>query len=360
MDSARLEKLMVAPTASIRMAIEQVDAGAIEIALVVDEQRRLLGTVTDGDVRRALLAGAELEDPIVPIVHRNPVTASAGTDAQTLLQLMSTRQVDQVPLLDGEMVIDIAFLRELLSAADAVGGETLDHPVVLMAGGLGERLRPLTEQTPKPMLDVGGRPLLETVLGQVREAGFSRVLIAVNYRAEAIEGHFGDGSGLGMDIAYLREDRPLGSAGALRLASTELNRPFVVMNADLLTSVKLAALMRFHREERNMVTVGVRRYVLDVPYGVVELDGTRLARLSEKPRMSFFVNAGLYAVDPSAVSLMPGLPERFDMTELVETALEAQARVGGFPVREYWLDVGQLADYDRAEQDHATYFAVGR
>jgi NDP-sugar pyrophosphorylase family protein len=131
-----------------------------------------------------------------------------------------------------------------------------------------------------------------------------------------------------------------------------------VMNADLLTSVKLAALMRFHREERNMVTVGVRRYVLDVPYGVVELQGTRLAGLSEKPRMNFFVNAGLYAVDPSAVSLMPALGERFDMTDLVEAALTAKARVGGFPVREYWLDVGQLADYDRAEQDHATYFAV--
>jgi dTDP-glucose pyrophosphorylase len=367
MDRARFERLIVAPTASIRMAIEQVDAGAIEIALVVDEQRRLLGTVTDGDVRRALLAGAELEDPIVPIVHRDPVTAPAGTDVQTLLQLMTSHQVDQVPLLQDSRVTDIAFLRDLLSTADPAAGtdadhprELREHPVVLMAGGLGERLRPLTERTPKPMLEVGGRPLLETVLEQVREAGFSRVLIAVNYRAEVIEEHFGDGSSLGMDIAYLREDRPLGSAGALRLASTELDRPFVVMNADLLTSVKLGALMHFHREEHNVVTVGVRRYVLDVPYGVVELEGTRLARLSEKPRMSFFVNAGLYAVDPSAVSLMPGLPERFDMTDLVEAALQAQARVGGFPVREYWLDVGQLADYDRAEQDHATYFAVGR
>jgi dTDP-glucose pyrophosphorylase len=374
MDRARFEQLMVAPTASIRMAIAQVDAGAIEIALVVDEQRRLLGTVTDGDVRRALLAGAELDDPIVPIVHRDPVTAAAGTDVRTLLGLMRSRDVDQVPLLEDSRVTDIAFLRDLLNTANVLAGgdpddppvpsdDSLalpDHPVVLMAGGLGERLRPLTEQTPKPMLQVGGRPLLETVLEQVREAGFSRVLIAVNYRAQAIEEHFGDGSSLGMDIAYLREDRPLGSAGALRLAGTELDRPFVVMNADLLTSVKLGALMRFHHEERNLVTVGVRRYVLDVPYGVVELDGTRLAKLSEKPRMSFFVNAGLYAVDPGAVSLMPGLPERFDMTDLVEAALRAQARVGGFPVREYWLDVGQLADYDRAEQDHATYFAVGR
>jgi dTDP-glucose pyrophosphorylase len=359
MDDARFEQLMVAPTASIRTTIEQVDAGAIEIALVVDKQRRLLGTVTDGDVRRALLAGAELDDPIIPIVHRDPVTASAGTDAQTLLRLMTKYHVDQVPLLEDGCVIDIAFLRDLLGAADAVTTGTSDHPVVLMAGGLGERLGPLTERTPKPMLDVGGRPLLETVLEQVREAGFSRVLIAVNYHADVIERHFGDGSSLGVDIAYLREDRPLGSAGALRLAGTELDRPFIVMNADLLTRVKLRALMRFHREERNMVTVGVRRYVLDVPYGVVELSGTRLARLSEKPRMSFLINAGLYAVDPTVLSLMSKLPERFDMTGLVEAALASHARVGGFPIREYWLDVGQLADYDRAEQDHATYFAVG-
>jgi NDP-sugar pyrophosphorylase family protein len=220
------------------------------------------------------------------------------------------------------------------------------------------RLRPLTEKTPKPMLPVGGRPLLETVLGQVRDAGFSRVLMAVNYRAEVIEEHFGDGSRFGVDIEYLHERRPLGSAGALRLAAAELDRPFVVMNADLLTNVKLAALMRFHCEEHNVVTVGVRRYALELPYGVLEMDGTRVRSLREKPSLGFFINAGLYAVDPAAISLISTLSERFDMTDLVEAALAAGARVGGFPVREYWLDVGQLADYDRAHGDHATYFSV--
>ncbi len=177
-----------------------------------------------------------------------------------------------------------------------------------MAGGLGTRLRPLTEDIPKPMLEVGGRPLLEHVLDQVREAGLSRVLMAVNYRAEVIEEHFGDGSEFGVDIGYLREDRPLGSAGALRLAGAELDRPFVVMNADLLTNVNLGALMRFHHEEGNVVTVGVRQYVLELPYGVVELDGTRVTGLSEKPKPQYYINAGIYAVDPAALSLVPDEP----------------------------------------------------
>jgi dTDP-glucose pyrophosphorylase len=357
MDPARLEQILLAPEATLREAIERIDAGAIEIALVVDGERRLLGTITDGDVRRALLAGTALDDPIAAIVHRDPIAADADADATVLLRLMTKRSVDQIPLIANDRVIDIAFLRDLLAAT----GEHVavaDSPVVLMAGGTGTRLRPLTETTPKPMLPVGERPLLETVLEQVSDAGFSRVLIAVNYRAEVIEEHFGDGSAFGVDIGYLREDVPLGSAGALRLAASELDRPFIVMNADLLTNVKLSALMRFHREERNLVTVGVRQYALDLPYGMVEMEGTRVRGVREKPRLGFFVNAGLYAVDPMARGLIENLPNRFDMTDLVDAALLADARVGGFPVREYWLDVGHLEDYDRAHDDHVTHFSV--
>jgi NDP-sugar pyrophosphorylase family protein len=286
-------------------------------------------------------------------VHRTPVTAPAGTDSARLLQVMTERGVDQIPLMDGDQVVDVAFIRDLVRE----GEESEPSPVVLMAGGKGTRLRPLTEQTPKPMLSVGGRPLLERVLEQVREAGFSRVLVAVNYRADVIEEHFGDGSQFGIDIAYLREDRPLGSAGALRLAGSELDRPFVVMNADLLTNVNLAALMRFHREEGNVVTVGVRQYILELPYGVIDLDGTRVVALREKPKPRYLVNAGVYAVNPRVLSLMPAEKMAFDMTDVIEAALANGLRVGGFPVREYWLDIGQLGDYERAESDHATYFS---
>jgi dTDP-glucose pyrophosphorylase len=353
MDPERFQRIFIDADATVRQAIEGIDAGAIEIALVVSEGRRLVGTITDGDVRRALMADVGLDDQIDQIVHRNPITAPVGSDPARLLKLMAERAVDQIPLMDGDVVADVAFIRDLVRG----GHLEADNPVVLMAGGRGTRLRPLTEQTPKPMLSVGGRPLLERLLDQVREAGFSRVLMAVNYRADVIEEHFGDGSRFGVDIAYLREDRPLGSAGALRLAGSELDRPFVLMNADLLTNVNLGALMRFHQEEGNAVTVGVRLYMLELPYGVVELEGTRVTALSEKPKPKYYINAGVYAVDPSALALMPESTESFDMTDVISLVLAHGGRVGAFAVREYWLDIGHLADYERAESDHATYFS---
>ena len=354
MDPNRFDQILITQDATVRRAIESIDAGAIEIALVVDGHGRLIGTVTDGDVRRALLSGVTLDDPVDPLVHLEPVAAPEDTDAGTLLALMTSRGIDQVPLLRDGRVVDVAFIRDLVSHGhEATGG----NPVVLMAGGQGERLRPLTEQTPKPMLPVGDRPLLERMLAQVRDAGFSRVLMAVNYRAEVIERHFGDGSEFGIEIDYLREDEPLGSAGALKLAGAELDRPFVVMNADLLSNVNLSALMRFHREEGNAMTVGVRQYALELPYGIVQLEGTQVVSLSEKPTHAFFVNAGIYAVDPSVVELLHER-ERFDMTDVIATALAAEMRVGGFPIREYWIDIGQLADYQRAENDHVTVFTA--
>lgn len=270
-DSDRLREILLEPGATLRSAIERIDAGAMEIALLVDRADRLLGTITDGDVRRALLDGARLEDSVEPIVHRDPITAPTDVDDRALVRLMSERGVDQIPLIEGDRVVDIAFLRDLVAAYGDPRETRSDGPVVLMAGGKGTRLRPLTDKTPKPMLPVGGRPLLETVLDQVCDAGFSRVLIAVSHQAEVIERHFGDGSRFNIEVAYLHESSPLGSAGALRLAAAQLDRPFIVMNADLLTNVKLSALMRFHREEGNAVTVGVRQYALDLPYGVVEM-----------------------------------------------------------------------------------------
>jgi dTDP-glucose pyrophosphorylase/CBS domain-containing protein len=357
MNPERLRSLMIRPGCAVRDAVKAIDAGAVEIALLVDDEDRLLGTVSDGDVRRALLAGTTLDDPIDPVVHRTPTSAPVGTDPAQLLQVMTERGHEQIPLLDGDgRIVDMAFMREVVH--DTM---TADTPVVLMAGGKGMRLRPLTEDRPKPMLPVGAeeRPLLETTLEQIAGAGFRKVLLTVNYRAEIIEQHFGEGDALGLDISYVREQpgEQLGSAGALNLAREHLDRPFIVMNADLLTKVNLGALIRFHGEDGNMVTVGVRQYQLQVPYGVVDLDGTRVTALREKPTMGFFVNAGIYAVSPEAVQLMPQEINEFNMTDLIEAALARGGRVGSFPIREYWLDIGQLADYERAHDDHATYFS---
>jgi dTDP-glucose pyrophosphorylase len=357
MDPDRLQKLLIRPGCVLRDAVQAIDAGAVEIALLVDDERKLLGTVSDGDVRRAMLAGTTLEDPADPVVHRTPISAPVGADATTLLRLMTERGIEQVPLLDaGGRVADLAFLRDVVQ-----GSLAHETPIVLMAGGEGHRLRPLTAETPKPMLPVGeeDRPLLETTLGQIADAGFRKVLLTVNYRASIIEEHFGDGADFGLDIAYVREQpgELLGSAGALNLAREHLDRPFIVMNADLLTKVNLGALIRFHAEDSNMVTVGVRQYRLQVPYGVLDLDGTRVTGLREKPTLGFFVNAGIYAVSPEAVQSMPAEISEFNMTDLIEATIAQDKRVGSFPIREYWLDIGQLADYERAHEDHATYFS---
>lgn len=354
MDAARFQQICVPPAAVVRSAIEAIDAGGVEIALVVDSDRRLLGTISDGDVRRALLRGVQLEDSIDGLVHTDPIVAPIGTEPEALLDVMVRAAVEQIPLVDDGRVVDLVFIRDLLEKGDH------EHPVVLMAGGEGARLRPLTDDVPKPMLPVGGRPLLERIVGQVREAGFSKVLMAVNYRAETIEEHFGDGAEFGVEIRYVHEPERLGSAGALRLAREELDRPFIVMNADLLTRVNLSALLRFHHEEQNLLTVGIRKYVLEVPYGIVELDGTRVKDVREKPTLEHFVNAGVYAVDPGAVALMPAERAEFNMTELIDAALAVGRRVGAFPVREYWLDIGHMADYERAQAEHATYLSAPR
>ena len=348
----RLDKVCIPEAATTREAIEAIDAGGVEIALVVGPGRELIGTVSDGDVRRALLCGTELEDPVAPIVSRSPVQAVPGTSRDSLLRLMVEHGIEQVPLVEDGVLVDLSFIRDLVLP------ETSEDPVVVMAGGQGVRLRPLTEETPKPMLPVGDRPLLETVLDQISQAGFRRVFMAVNYRAEVIQQHFGNGNAHGLEITYIHEPRQLGTGGALRLIDEHIDRPFLVVNADLLTNVSLSSLMRFHNEDGNTVTVGVRKYCLELPYGVVELGGTRVERLSEKPTFDFYVNAGVYAVDPAAVALLPPDQDRFEMTDLVDATIASGKRVGGFPVREFWLDIGQLADYERANEDHATHFAA--
>jgi dTDP-glucose pyrophosphorylase len=352
MEPRRFTNILIAEGATVRDAIEAIDAGAVEIALAVGDDRRLLGTVSDGDVRRALLRGTQLDDPVAPIIHREPITATQGARPDLLLRLMAEHSIEQIPLLDAdEHAVDVASIRELVARPS-------DTPAVIMAGGQGLRLRPLTDEMPKPMLPVGGRPLLETIVEQVRDAGFEKLFVAVNYRADVIEEHFGDGRRHGVDIEYVREDQQLGSAGALRLMRGKLDRPFLVMNADLLTRVNLSSLMRFHEQEGNLVTVGVRQYQLQVPYGVVEVTGTEVTALREKPSLSFFVNAGIYAASPEAVSLLPSDRDEVHMTDVVDAALAAGRRVGSFPVREFWLDIGQLSDYERAHGDHETHFVL--
>jgi len=344
--------LSLRENATVADAIACIDRSArVSIALVVDEQDRLVNTLSDGDVRRGLLAGLRLTDSIAQLLqikartpHPLPVTALAGTDDGTLLEIMRMRNVRQIPLVTPfGRAVDICTLGDLIPE--------VPHALqaVVMAGGEGRRLRPLTDAIPKPMLPVGGRPLMELIIDQLRDVGVRKFNIATHYQAEKIIEHFRDGSAFGVDIAYTREESPLGTGGALGLMEPPTD-PVLVINGDILTDIDFRAMHAFHEENGAQMTVAVRRYEVAVPYGVVECDGVRLTGLREKPDLNFFVNAGIYLLEPAVYSLIP--PNvHLNMTDLVELLIARGDCVVSFPVREYWLDIGQHADYERAQRD---------
>jgi dTDP-glucose pyrophosphorylase/CBS domain-containing protein len=338
-------------TAPIEEAIACIDrSGKISLALVVDDAGRLTNTITDGDVRRAILAGHRLTDPIEKLLqvkelmpNPRPVTAPVGTPPGEALAIMQEKSVRQLPLLrsDGR-VDDVILLRDLAP-------QTLRQlQAVLMAGGEGVRLRPLTDQVPKPMLPVGGKPLMELIVDKLRRVGVNKINIATHYKSEKIIDHFGNGSAFGVDINYVQEESPLGTGGALSLMPTP-EEPTLVMNGDILTDIDVEAFWTYHQEHNADMTVAVRRYEFQVPYGVIECENSRIQAVKEKPNVSLFVNAGIYLLEPSVHSYIPK-QQHFNMTDLIEVLLSHGKNVVGFPIREYWLDIGQHADYARAQE----------
>lgn len=339
------KKAAVAPGATIRETLRVIDQSVTQVALVVDSTDRLIGTVTDGDVRRGLLRGLSLDQTVDHVTNVNPIVVDAGEDASTIQRVMRDRCINQVPLLDDHgRVVGLKLLKEYLAAPK------YDNFVVLMAGGLGTRLRPLTETCPKPLLQIGGKPILEIILENFKSQGFRRFAIAVNYMAEMIEDHFGDGSSWGVDINYLREQSRLGTAGALRLLPETPSKPIIVMNGDLLTKVNFGHLLDYHIEFKAKATICIREYDIKVPFGIVEVQEHHLVALQEKPVQKFFVNAGIYVLEPEVLQAIP-LDVPYDMTTLFEGLVTRRELPAVFPVREYWLDIGQLDDYQRALED---------
>ena len=342
----------ILPGSLIREAIACIDGNQKGIALVTDGERRLIGTVTDGDIRRAILRGKSLDTPVESIlehkagVHSNarPVTAPADTSRSILLDVMHERSVRQIPLLDStDRVIG------LVTMDDLIPNGRLPVQAVIMAGGFGTRLRPLTENMPKPMLPVNGRPLMERIIEQLQQAGIRSVNVTTHYKPEKIIDHFGDGRFFGVDLKYVSEKSPLGTGGALGLIPVP-EEPTFVINGDILTRVDFRAMLAFHQENGADITVGVRRYEIQVPYGVLECDGAKVNSLQEKPRVSFLVNTGIYLLEPCVYQLIPR-GEHFNMTDLIQWTLDAGRSVVTFPIHEYWLDIGQHEDYIRAQQE---------
>ncbi len=343
-----LELFLVGPTTPINQAIERIDRNSKGIVLVTDSQCHLLGTITDGDIRRTILAGIALDHPVSLILdrknNRTPLSAPQGTPNGELLKLMQQHVIHQLPLLDAEQrVVDLVTLDELMPE------QFLPIQAVVMAGGFGKRLYPLTDETPKPMLPVGDRPLMEHIIDQLRDAGIEKVNVTTHFMPEKIKKHFGNGQDFGVNIEYVSEDRPLGTAGALGLMEKP-DQPMLVINGDILTKVDFRSMLDFHREHQADLTVAVRRYDLQIPYGVIETEGVKITQVREKPLYTFFVNAGIYLLEPNVYQFIPN-NERFDMTDLIDRLIAEGRTVISFPIREYWLDIGQPDDYKQAQED---------
>lgn len=344
------KKSVIMSKVSIRDTLQAMDMSALQIAFVVDESNHLLGVVTDGDVRRSLLRGEELSTPVERIMNNHPITAQQRADRAELLRLMKAKTVRQIPLVDEEKhLVGLVQMEELLYRPQR------ENAVVLMAGGLGTRLRPLTDKIPKPLLKVGAKPILETILESFLDAGFHRFYFAVNYKSQMIEDYFGDGSRFGAEIEYLHERKRMGTAGALFFLPELPKEPILVMNGDLLTKVDFGELLDYHIEQGAAATMAVREYSYQVPYGVIDFDGERIEGIREKPSYSFFVNAGIYALSPEAVARVDK-EEFFDMPQLFNALVEAGQKTTVYPVREYWLDIGRMDDFERAQAEYGEMF----
>lgn len=345
-----IDKFTVPSTASIAAAMQVIDLNGGHVALVLDGDKRLVGTVSDGDIRRALLAGRSMGDLVTTIANHHPITVREDATQEEALAVMRRHILRDIPVVDAEgHILGLRTLEQLTQR------EVRQNPVVIMAGGLGARLRPLTENCPKPMLKVGGRPLLETTLERLYALGFRNVYVAVNYMAEVITGYFGDGTALGLKLKYLNEKTAMGTAGALSLLPEWPDTDIIVMNGDILTMADYPAMLDFHAEHGAAATMAVREFETQVPYGVVVADGFEIKEFQEKPTYRHLVNAGLYVLAPRMRDLIVA-DQRMDMPELFQAAAARGWRTMPHLVREYWIDIGHVADYERARTQYSLIF----
>lgn len=333
----------VPASTSVLEALSVIDRAALQFALVV-ENDTLVGLATDGDVRRALMHGVPTTAPIRLAMNQKPVVGLGSETPQDWRRKLREHRIKYLPIVDAAGRL-LRVVNELTCA------HRRDNWAVVMAGGLGTRLRPITEQVPKPMLEIGGTPILETILRSLIGAGVGRVFLAVNYRAEMIEEYFGDGSRWDVQIEYLRESRRMGTAGALGLLPQQPQAPLLVMNGDIITGLNFSDFLDGHGRTGALATVCVREYSTQIPFGVVETEGDELRAITEKPVMRHLASAGIYAISAAALAHVPQDSDVFDMPMLLQRLMERRQRVCVYRIDDYWIDIGQMNDLERARKD---------
>jgi dTDP-glucose pyrophosphorylase len=338
-----LPKLVISGKSTIRQAMQAIDSNAREVVLVADDQERIVGIITDGDIRRGLLSGLTLNSSVIDVMTRDFFAVTPEVDRASVLDLMKARSLQHVPVFDqNRRLIAVHFLRDLMGASPK------QNIAVVMCGGKGTRLRPVTEKLPKPMIEVAGRPMLERIVLHLVGHGVQTIFLAVNFMAGVIEQHFGDGSAFGCRIDYLRETTPLSTGGALSLLPLRSEYPVLVLNGDLVTHADLTAMLEAHASSHHAATIGVGWYQVQIPFGAVTEEGGRLISLQEKPTIDVLVNRGIYALNPETLDFVPKNRE-FPITSLFESLLGAGKTVGVFNFLDSWLDVGIPEDLRRAQ-----------
>ena len=335
-------KAILPPHATIQQAISNLDQVAIKIVLVVNAAGKLEGTISDGDIRRGLLKGLDLTSPITNVIHRNPLVVPPEMGPELVKQLMVANKIQQVPAVNEHGHVVGLHLWDEISTTPV-----RSNLMVIMAGGKGIRLRPQTENCPKPMLPVAGRPMLEHIIERAKSEGFSHFALAIHYLGKMIEDHFGNGESLGVRIDYLREQSPLGTAGALGLLNPRPDLPFVVTNGDVITDIRYGELLDFHIRQDAAATMAVRVYEWQHPFGVVQTRGVDIVGFEEKPVARSHINAGVYALAPEAQSLL-SVGAHCDMPTLFERLQAKAKRTVAYPMHEPWLDVGRTDDLKTA------------
>lgn len=344
------ERTLIRADATLRDALGVIDASGAGISLVVDENRRLLGTLSDGDIRRALIQGIDLESPAGDVVNRSPRVGREGQAGGALLARLRELGLHQLPIVDEEgRAVGLATIDDFLIVQER------PHAVVIMAGGRGERLSELTKHTPKPMLHVGSRPILETIIMRYAAQGFRNFYLAVNYKSEQIEDYFGDGTSRGLNINYLREKERLGTGGALSLLPASLDGPILVSNGDVLSKEDYGQVLDGHLESGADATVLVRTYEIQVPFGVISQQGQYVTAIEEKPTQKFTINGGVYVLSPAAIGLVPQ-DTFFDLPTLLGEMVNRGMRVRCHRAESYWMDIGRLPDYERANAEFSSIF----
>lgn len=330
---------------TVLKALELLDLHALRIVLVVDENNHLLGSITDGDIRRGLLKGQDLHASVESVMHTSPYSIEEDklTNRQ-VFEIMREKRYLALPVIKNGQLVNIITLDDLIRT------KRKENPVFIMAGGFGTRLRPLTDKCPKPMLPIGGKPLLETIISSLKEQGFYKFYISTHYLPEIIQNHFGNGEKFDIQIQYVHESEPLGTGGALSLLPRqEVDLPFIVINGDVLTNMNFSKLIDFHISQNAVATMCVREFQYQIPYGVVNSEQNNIQSMTEKPSYYFNINTGIYVISPE---LLEQVKSQFiGMPTILEQQITKSKKVVSYPLHEYWLDIGHMEDYNRAQRD---------